>query len=290
MSGEAPRDTLLVETDWLAGRLGDPRIRVVDIRGFIKAPDAPKPWYLAQRAAYHQSHIPGAVFVDWTDDIVEPTAPIHMTVAGPQRFKMLMERLGIGDHHLVVVYDDSGSIAPRLWWALNYYGHPGVRLLNGGWTRWVAEGRPVTSEVPAHPPAAFTPAIQGTWRARSSEVRAAMGNPEVVLLDCRSRKEFAGEIGRGARKGRVPGAVNVPAGHLLDGEHKTWKPEAEMRKIFEAAGVKLDRRVITYCNAGVSASVGLFALRLLNHADAANFAGSWYEWEADPENPVQTGE
>ncbi len=143
MSGEAPRDTLLVETDWLAGRLGDPRIRVVDIRGFIKAPDAPKPWYLAQRAAYHQSHIRGAVFVDWTDDIVEPTAPIHMTEAGPQRFKALVERLGIGEHHLVVVYDDSGSIAPRLWWARGKSG--GARGMAG--SRGPSTFRRVTSSM-----------------------------------------------------------------------------------------------------------------------------------------------
>ena len=290
MSGETPRDILLAEADWLAGRLNDPTIRVVDIRGIIRPPDAPKPWYLAQRDAYRQSHIPGAVFVDWTDDIVEPTASIHMTVAGPQRFKALMERLGIGDQHLVVVYDDSGSIAPRLWWALNYYGHPQVKLLNGGWTRWVAEGRPVTSAVPTYPPAEFTPAIQATWRVSNKDVRAAMGDPEVLLLDCRSPKEFKGEIGRGTRKGRIPGAINVPSVHLLEGEHRTWKPEAEIRKIFEATGVGPDRRVITYCNAGVSASVGLFALKLLGHPDAANFAGSWYEWEADPSNPAQVGE
>jgi thiosulfate/3-mercaptopyruvate sulfurtransferase len=289
MSGHTSRDTLLVETEWLAGRLGDPEIRVVDIRGIIRPPDAPKPWYLAQREAYRESHIPGAVFVYWTEDIVEPTAPIHMTVAGPRRFKALMERLGIGDQHLVVAYDDSGSLAPRLWWALNYYGHPRVKLLNGGWTRWVAEGRPVTPDVPAHPPVTFTPATQATWRAGSGEVRAAIGNPEVVLLDCRSPKEFGGEIGRGARKGRIPGAINVPSVSLLEGAHRTWKPETEIRGIFEAAGVTRDRRVITYCNAGVAASVGLFALKLLGHPAVSNFAGSWYEWEADPSNPVQSG-
>lgn len=280
----------MAEPEWLVQRLDDPGIRVVDIRGIIKAPDAPKPWYLPQREAYQQGHIPGAVFVDWTQDIVEPTASIHMTLAGPQRFKALMERLGIGDGHQVVIYDDSGSIAPRLWWALNYYGHPRVRLLNGGWTRWVAEGRPVTSAGPAHPPATFTPMIQPAWRVGSGDVSAAMGDPRVVLLDCRSPKEFKGEIGRGARKGRIPGAVNVPSGSLLQGQHKTWKPEPEIQKIFEAAGVGLDRRVITYCNAGVSASVGLFALKLLGHPDVANFAGSWYEWEANPDNPAELGE
>lgn len=289
MSEHTGGDSFLVETDWLTGHLDDPRIRVVDIRGVIKPPDAPKPWYLAQREAYAQSHIPGAVFVDWTDDIVEPAAPIPMALAGPARFTALMERLGIGDGHWVVVYDDTGAIAPRLWWALNYYGHAQVSVLNGGWVKWQAEGRPVTADLPRHAPARFTPRVQPGWRVGPAEVKAAAGDSEAVLLDCRSRREFTGEIGRGTRKGRIPGAVNVAASGLLDPEGKTWKDLPEIRKRFEAAGVTPGRRVITYCNAGVSAAAGLFALKLLGYPRAANFAGSWYEWEADPANPVETG-
>ena len=283
------RDALLVETDWLARHPTDPQIRVLDIRGIIKPPDAPKPWYVAQHEAYRQSHIPGAGFVDWTEDIVEPTAPVHMTLAGPERFKACMERLGIGDGYLVVVYDDTGTIAPRLWWALNYYGHPEVRLLNGGWTKWVAEGRPVTADLPRHPPAVFTPRVQPEWRVGTAEVRAAMKDRQAVLVDCRSPKEFVGEIGRGERKGRIPGAVNVPVWRFLDPQQKTWKDPQEIRKMFDSAGVTPDRRVITYCNAGVSASVGLFALKLLGYPRPANFAGSWYEWEAEAANPVEAG-
>ncbi len=285
----ARRDLLLVETDWLAVRLDDPRLRVVDIRGIIKPPDAPKPWYLAQREAYQESHIPGAVFVDWTDDIVEPTAPIHMALAGPARFKALMERLGIGDGHAAVIYDDTGGIAPRLWWALNYYGHAAVSVLNGGWVKWRAEGRPVTADLPQYPRAVFTPRVDPGWRVGTAEVKAGMGDRGTVLVDCRSPKEFVGEIGRGERKGRIPGAVNVPVGRFLNAEDKTWKGPQEIRKMFETAGVVPDRRVITYCNVGVSSSVGLFALKLLDYPEAANFAGSWYEWESDPANPVETG-
>lgn len=289
MTERVGRDSLLAETDWLAGHLANPRIRVVDIRGIIKPPDAPKPWYLAQRDAYVKAHIPGAGFLDWTEDIVEPTAPVHMTLAGPARFKAQMERLGIGDGHTVVVYDDTGTIAPRLWWALNYYGHQKVRVLNGGWVKWQVEGRPVTADLPRHPPAVFTPRVQTGWRVGSAEVRAAVGDSRALLVDCRSPREFVGEIGRGERKGRIPGAVNVPVGRFLNAEDKTWKNPPEIRKMFESAGVTPDRRVITYCNAGVSASVGLFALRLLGYPEAANFAGSWYEWEADPANPIQAG-
>ncbi len=284
------RARLLAETDWLADHLSDPSIRIVDIRGIIKPPDAPHPHYFGNRNAYLEAHIPGAVFVDWAADITEPGAPVKMTLASPRRFAALMGRLGIGDEHTVVVYEGgAGQIAARLWWALNYYGHPAVKVLNGGFRKWIAEGHPVTAEIPHHQPAALTPRIQPELRAGSPEVRAAIGDPAVVLVDLRSPPEFHGEIGRGNRKGRIPGACNVPTATLVSGEYKTFNSEADLRHTFEATGVTLDKRAITYCNAGVSAALGLLALKLIGHPAAANFAGSWYEWEHDPQNPAETG-
>jgi thiosulfate/3-mercaptopyruvate sulfurtransferase len=284
------RHRLLVETDWLADHLRDPALRVVDIRGLIKPPDAPKPWYLAQRDAYLSGHIPGAVFVDWITDIVEPAAPVQGTVAGPERFAALMGKLGIGDDSDVVVYDDNGAIAPRLWWALNYYGHAAVRLLDGGFPKWAAEKRPLESGQRTPAPATFTCRIQPGWRATVADVRSALADKKTTLVDCRSVKEFTGELGRGDRKGHIPTARHVPAVQLLAGDHRTWKDAAAIRALYEGAGVTADQPVITYCNAGVSASVGLFGLRLAGHPRAANFAGSWYEWERDAANPAATGD
>ncbi|MFQ5804247.1 MAG: sulfurtransferase [Candidatus Methylomirabilales bacterium] len=126
------QDRLLVETDWLAEHLHDSELRIVDIRGATRPHDQPKPWYRAKGEEYLQGHIPGAIFIDWLEDIVEPDAPVPMTLASPSRFQALMERLGVGDEHKVIVYDDDGHTAARLWWALNYYGHPAVKLLHGG--------------------------------------------------------------------------------------------------------------------------------------------------------------
>src|SRR3990172_3231267 len=175
MEPSRPRAALLAETDWLAQHLADPSIRIVDIRGIIKPVEAPHPHYFGNRNAYLEGHIPGAVFVDWTADITEPSAPGKMTVAGPERLAALMGRLGIGDQHTVVVYEDgAGQIAARLWWVLNYYGHPAVRVLNGGIRKWLAEGRPVTAGLPHHPLTTFTPNIQPGWRARVGDVPGAI--------------------------------------------------------------------------------------------------------------------
>src|SRR5215831_4916951 len=198
------RDALLADSAWLAARLGDPALSIVDIRGSIKPPTAPKPHYSAKRDAYLEAHIPGAVFVDWTTDIIEPDAPVHMTLAGPSRFKALMERLGVGDESDVVIYDDSGGLAPRLWWALNYYGHHRVRLLDGGWNKWVAEGRPVTRALPAPKAAVFTARIEPGWRADTAGVKAMMKDRRGDIVDCRSPEEWRGEIGRGEQSGRIP--------------------------------------------------------------------------------------
>ncbi len=280
------RASLLVETSWLAEHLGDPQLSIVDIRGSIKPPTAPRPHYAAKHEAYREAHIPGAVFIDWTEDIIEPRAPVHMTLAGPARFKALLERLGIGDETEVVVYDDSGGLAPRLWWALNYYGHDRVRLLDGGWNKWVGEGRAVTAAPPAPRPAVFTPRVQPAWRADAAEVKAAKKEARIAVVDCRSPEEWRGEIGRGEQKGRIPGSRNVPSVQVLEGEFRTWKRPEEIQRLYAGAGVTPDLSVITYCNAGVSASVGLLALKLAGFDNVSNYAGSWYDWESDPANPI----
>jgi len=289
MAAIPSRAALLAETSWLADHLGDPGLAVVDIRGSIKPATAPKPHYAPKRDAYLDAHIPGAVFVDWTEDIIEPTAPVPMTLAGPARFKALMERLGIGDETQVVAYDDSGGLAPRLWWALNYYGHGEVRLLDGGWTKWVAEGRPVTAALPTPGAAVFTPRVEPGWRASTADVKRAMNEGRVALVDCRSPEEWRGEIGRGEQKGRIPASKNVPSVKALEGQFRTWKRPEEIRALYAGGEVTPDQPVITYCNAGVSAAVGLFALKLAGFPAVTNYAGSWYEWESDPANPIEKG-
>ncbi len=285
------RQDMLVETDWLEQHLHDPNLRIVDIRGTILPATAPPPWYYASHDAYQESHIPHAVFVDWLQDIMEPNAPIKATAASPEAFAALMSRLGIKNEHTVVVYDDDGShIAARLWWLMHYYGHKDVRLLNGGWPKWSAEQRPVSSKRQKHPTTSYTVSETEGWRATTDEVMQALNTPQSVLVDCRGPGMFRGETTRGQRKGRIPGAVNVPITSLVEGPHQTWRSNEELEALFQNAGVSEETSVITYCNAGVSASVGLFALRLLGRQNDTNYDGSWYEWENDPQRPVERDE
>ncbi|MBA2784173.1 MAG: rhodanese-like domain-containing protein, partial [Actinomycetota bacterium] len=159
----------LVTTDWLAAHLEDDNLRVVDIRGYVDKTDLgggrQKAEYLAAREEYDEAHIPGAVYVDWTNDITDPDDPVPAQIAPPGRFAGSMGSFGIGDDTRVVVYDHAGGqFATRLWWALTYYGHDMVSVLDGGWRKWTAEDRPTTAEIPEPEPAVFTPEPQSGWR------------------------------------------------------------------------------------------------------------------------------
>ena len=155
--GRCPvQDNLLVSTDWLQQRLDDSQLRVVDMRGHVIPASEPPPHYFNHRDAWSQSHIPGAVFVDWVHEITDPADPCHAPVAGPARYQDFARRIGISANTRVVAYDDAdGMFAARLWWTLLYYGHRRVAVLDGGWDKWIAEGRPVTDAQPAVAPGDF---------------------------------------------------------------------------------------------------------------------------------------
>src|SRR5215216_933038 len=162
----------LVSTDWLAQHLDDLSLRIVDIRGYVKKRDLgngrQEAEYLAARDEYDEAHIPGAVYVDWTHDITDLDTPVPVQIAPSGRFAALIGSLGIGENTRVAVYDHAGGqFATRLWWALTYYGHDRVSVLDGGWRKWVAEGGPTTPEVPEPRPATFTPRPRPRWRKQA---------------------------------------------------------------------------------------------------------------------------
>jgi thiosulfate/3-mercaptopyruvate sulfurtransferase len=276
-------DNLLVTTDWLEQHLNEPNLCVVDIRGRVKPASEPPPHYFAHRAEYDESHIPGAVFVDWTTDIVEPGS-ISYDVTNPQRYKELMESLGIGDNSYVVAYDDAnGMFAARLWWTLQYYGHEDVAVLDGGWQKWCSEGRAVTGAIPDTASVTFTPQTQKKWVSDADDILTN----QPILMDVRSVAEFAGESSRAKRRGHIPGALNIPRSTLVSAQG-TLKPVIELQQIFAEAGISLDAPdVVVYCNSGVSSSYGLLALRKAGLRGGRVYDGSWKDWGNDDNRAIE---
>jgi thiosulfate/3-mercaptopyruvate sulfurtransferase len=318
--GDAVASTpaVTVSTEWLAAHLGDPDLRVADVRGKVLPPGS-KPRYLAKRVDYDAAHIPGAVFIDWTRDIVDPADPVPMQIAQPGPFAAKMAELGIGARTLVVAYDDYDHIfAGRFAWALRYYGHDRVRVLDGGWARWVAESRavdakaspavdakaspvvdakasPVADAAPnlSAPSEAFVATARPALRRTADEVARSLGRPDVLLIDARPAEQYAGAVSAATRSGHIPGAFNVPYARLVDPATGRFLEARALARAFQESGVDvaaLPREVVVYCNGGVSCTVPLNALRLLGRDDVAVYDGSWNEWGEDASRPIKAGE
>jgi len=237
--------------------------------------------------------VSGAVFVDWTRDLVDDADPVPMQIATESAFAAKMGELGIGDQTRVVAYDDYDHIfAGRLAWALRHYGHDDVRILDGGWARWVAEGRQTSRDVPHRAPAQFTARVRPALRKTADDVARKLGSGDVLLLDARPAEQYAGTLTAARRGGHIPGARNVPYARLVDPQTGKFLSDEELAHAFAEAGVdvaKLPRDVVVYCNGGVSCSVPLHALRMLGRDDVAVYDGSWNEWGNDEARPIKQG-
>ncbi len=294
---EGLRAQHLVETEWLAEQIaaGNQNLRVVDMRGYVKTQTEHDGYqtadYLGARKEYLEAHIPGAVYLDWTTDIVDTDDLVPAQVAGAERIANILEESGIGDDTLIVAYDahPASQLATRLWWVLRYYGNTNVRVLNGGWAKWLKEGRPTTAEVPIFPKTTFTPRPQLHWRMTAQEVLENLANPQIDLLDARDEGQYTGRIRRGKYGGHIPGARHLPREAFFTVENTFQSVEAIAETVGEC-GVDPTKRVVAYCNGGVAATSVLFALSMLGYTDLTNYDGSWNEWGQRDDLPHQQSE
>ena len=223
---------LLVDTQWLADHLEDGDIRIVDSD---------------VAAAYQRCHIPGAVLVP--DNYQKDPDTHAVRILPPDKFAQMMESIGIGDDTLVIAYDNSRSLyAGRLWWALQYYGHKNVKVLNGGWEKWIREGRPVSIEGPAPKTGkTFTPRPDPSLIISTEELKEIQGGPEVVVWDVRTRAEYSGDNPRRNRHpGHIPGAAHLEWDEMMDHQTGMFKPADEMRSILESKGISPESEVLTH--------------------------------------------
>jgi len=279
-------DNPLVSTDWLHQHLGDPHLKVLDATWYLPGdPRDPKADFLRAR-------IPGARFFDLDAVADHSTALPHM-VPTPEDFALAVEQLGISDGDTVVAYHDAEMLsAPRVWWMFRLFGHSHVFVLDGGLSKWGAEGRPV-EDGPADPPpmGRFTPQFDRELIRDLEQVREALESGDEQVIDARSAARYLGQLDEpraGVRAGHMPGGLNLPANTLF-GPDGVMLPEGELARAFANAGALPDQPIVTSCGSGVSACSLNLALARLGHWRAAVYDGSWTEWGSRPDTPVIAG-
>jgi thiosulfate/3-mercaptopyruvate sulfurtransferase len=271
---------VLVDTQWVADHLNDPKVKIVEVD--------------VDTSAYDTGHIKGAIGLDWRKDL--QARPIR-DLLPKDEFEKLLSSKGIGNDDTLIVYGDNNNwFAAWFLWNLKYYGHKDARLINGGRKKWQDEGRDLVTDAPSIKPSSYKAGQPNrSIRALRDEVLADLNKAGVVLVDVRSPKEFSGELlapenlpQEGAQRGgHIPRAKNIPWAQAVR-DDGTFKPAEEVRALYESKGVTEDKAVIAYCRIGERSSHTWFVLEyLLGYPNVRNYDGSWTEWGSLIAAPIE---
>jgi thiosulfate/3-mercaptopyruvate sulfurtransferase len=276
----------LVTTEWLAGELGTPGLVVFDATKYL--PNEPKDG----KTEYLRAHIPGARFFD-IDLVADTDTDLPHMVPAPGRFARLMSELGVSNTSRVVFYDQKGlASAARGWWLMSLFGHDQAAVLDGGLPKWQHENRPLgDGQAAAPPPGHFVPDFRARQLRGIGDVLRNVASRDELVLDARAAGRFTGAVPEprpGTRSGHIPGSASLPYTDLLNPDG-TFRPAAELRARFAAAGVDGARPVVTSCGSGVTACILTLGLRLAGLPEGAVYDGSWTEWGGRGDTPAETG-
>jgi thiosulfate/3-mercaptopyruvate sulfurtransferase len=264
----------LVDTEWVRAHLDDPAVHLIDVS--------------PRRTTYDAGHLPGARFVQWDTDLTDAGAAVEGMILTGESLSALMSRLGVGNGHTVVFYDNARNLfAARGYWVLKYYGHDDVRVYDGGSRKWVADGQELTTVVTEPAPARYVAGepdltIATDWQY----VVAGLGDGNALLCDTRSADEHTGVDVRAERGGHIPGAVNIEWTRNVR-DDGTFLDARSLSDLYRAAGFTPDREIITYCQAGVRGAHTWFVLtELLGYPRVRNYDGSWAEYGNRNDSPI----
>jgi thiosulfate/3-mercaptopyruvate sulfurtransferase len=282
---------LLVEPAWLEARLDDPALRVIDCTVWMTPQPVGASLVTSGRAQWQAGHIPGAAYLHMTEDLSAPREGLPYNLPSAGHMTALLSRIGVNRDTTVVLYGGGyPSAVTRAWWVLRASGVRDVRILDGGWQRWVAEGFPTTTEVPEFPAGDFVASPIPGLVADRDAVKAALDDPGVLLVNALSPQQFRGTGGAHyGRPGRIPGSANVPSQDLIDPETRRYRPIDELARMFAKAGAFDHRRVIAYCGGGIAASATVFVLEMLGHPAVELYDLSLLEWSKDADLPMVSG-
>lgn len=282
---------ILVDPAWLEAHLSAPKLRTLDCTVWMTPqPVGPSIWE-SGRPAWEAGHIPGSQHVSMIEDFSDPRGDIAYRLPEQEAVAERLRQLGIDEDSMIVLYG-AGYLAPvtRIYWVLRASGARDVRLLDGGWERWVAEGRPITTAPPPPRRGNFVGRRIEAMHAGREDVAAAIGDPSVCLVNALTEEQFRGTGGpHYGRPGRIPGSVNLPLRAMLDPATGRFHAIDRLRAMVAEAGIHEADRAILYCGGGIAASGTFFVLSLLGHHRVSLYDGSLLEWSKDPSLPMVVG-